>query len=68
MCREREYIVNTHSARGVGATVEGGMGSLPGAAGVNAGDFCIDGGKKTEKSSSNAEYLSYNHFLTHTAL
>lgn len=64
--KEGERVLNTHSSRCVRATIEGGVGVLPWSAGVNAGDSGIDGGEKTEKSSSNnAELRSYSHF-SHT--
>ncbi|CAN4118311.1 unnamed protein product [Withania somnifera] len=33
------YPIRTHSARGIRATIEGGMGTLPWATGVNTGDL-----------------------------
>lgn len=61
--RKKEREVNTHSARGVRATVKGGMGVLPWSPGVNAGDSSINVSEKTEQSSNNAEHRSDSHIF-----
>jgi len=56
------YIcMRTHCARGVAAAVEGGMGRLPEAAGVDAGD--AGGGEGEEESEGEGKNSKGSHCL-----
>lgn len=59
---------HTHGTRGVTATIEGGMGGLPGAAGINTGDSGVDESEKTESSNNAEEEEVISHFQLVSAL
>lgn len=50
-------MVGTHGSRGVAAAVECGMGGLPGAAAVDAGDPGMSGCEKAEDGCNAEEQL-----------
>lgn len=59
---------HTHGTRGVTTAIEGGMGGLPGTAGINTGDSGVDNCEETESSNNAEEEEVISHFQSVSAL